>query len=77
MTTNTIPDDVKITPWLEQYKSFKDDYPDSLLLFRMGDFYEMFFDDARKAARTLNITLTARDPEKKIPMAGIPHHALN
>ena len=77
MTTKTIPDDVKITPWLEQYKSFKEEYPDALLLFRMGDFYEMFFDDARKAARTLNITLTARDPEKKIPMAGIPHHALN
>ena len=77
MTKSVIPDDIKITPWLEQYKSFKDNYPDALLLFRMGDFYEMFFDDARKAASTLNIALTARDPEKKIPMAGIPHHALN
>ena len=73
----TIPSDIKITPWLEQYKKFKDEYPDAILLFRMGDFYEMFFDDARKAASILDIALTARDQEKKIPMAGIPHHALN
>lgn len=72
-----IPDDVKLTPWLEQYKSFKSEYPDALLLFRMGDFYEMFFDDAKKAAAALDIALTARDQEKKIPMAGIPYHALN
>ena len=72
-----IPSDIKITPWLEQYKTFKEDYPDALLLFRMGDFYEMFFDDARQAASVLDIALTARDPEKKIPMAGIPYHALN
>ena len=72
-----IPSDIKITPWLEQYKAFKEEYPNAILLFRMGDFYEMFFDDARNAADTLNIALTARDPEKKIPMAGIPHHALN
>ncbi|MBQ6772430.1 MAG: DNA mismatch repair protein MutS [Synergistaceae bacterium] len=72
-----IPDDIKITPWLEQYKSFKSQYPDALLLFRMGDFYELFFDDARTASKTLDIALTARDTEKKIPMAGIPHHALN
>lgn len=77
MTKSIIPNDIKITPWLEQYKTFKADYPDALLLFRMGDFYEMFFDDARKASQTLNIALTARDPEKKIPMAGIPYHALN
>ena len=73
----TIPSDIKITPWLEQYKKFKENYPDAILLFRMGDFYEMFFDDARKAAAILDIALTARDSEKKIPMAGIPHHALN
>ncbi len=72
-----IPSDIKITPWLEQYKKFKEEYPDAILLFRMGDFYEMFFDDARKAASILDIALTARDSEKKIPMAGIPHHALN
>lgn len=74
---NVIPSDVKLTPWLEQYKTFKEEYPDSLLLFRMGDFYELFFDDARKASKTLDIALTARDSEKKIPMAGIPHNALN
>ncbi|MBQ3397609.1 MAG: DNA mismatch repair protein MutS, partial [Synergistaceae bacterium] len=74
---SVIPSDIKITPWLEQFRAFKEEYPDALLLFRMGDFYEMFFDDARQAASTLNIALTARDPEKKIPMAGIPHHALN
>ena len=75
--TDIIPPDVKITPWLEQYKIFKQEYPDALLLFRMGDFYELFFDDARKAASALDIALTARDSQKKIPMAGIPHHALN
>ena len=72
-----IPSDIKITPWIEQFKTFKEQYPDALLLFRMGDFYEMFFEDARQAASVLDIALTARDPEKKIPMAGIPHHALN
>lgn len=74
---NKIPDDVKLTPWLEQYKTFCEQYPDAILLFRMGDFYECFFEDARQVAATLDIALTARDPEKKIPMAGIPHHALN
>ena len=74
---NIIPSDVKMTPWLEQYKIFKEQYPDCLLLFRMGDFYEMFFDDAKNAASVLDIALTARDSQKKIPMAGIPHHALN
>lgn len=73
----SIPDDVKMTPWLDQYKIFKEQYPDALLLFRMGDFYELFFDDARKAAAALDIALTARDHDKKIPMAGIPYHALN
>ncbi len=72
-----IPENIKITPWLEQYKNFKSQYPDELLLYRMGDFYELFFDDARKAAQVLDIALTARDQGKKIPMAGIPYHALN
>ena len=77
MSGINIPSDVKITPWLEQYKAFKEEYPDALLLFRMGDFYELFFDDAKRASATLGIALTARDSEKKIPMAGLPHHALN
>jgi DNA mismatch repair protein MutS len=72
----TIPDGVKLTPWLAQYKQWKDEYPDALLLFRMGDFYECFFDDARVVSSTLGIALTSRDPEKSIPMAGIPRHAL-
>ncbi len=72
-----IPDDIKLTPWLEQYKTFKEKYPDALLLFRMGDFYEMFFDDAKQAGAVLGIAVTSRDSERKIPMAGIPYHALN
>ena len=66
-----------MTPWLSQYRQWKTEYPNALLLFRMGDFYELFFDDARTAASVLDITLTARDSDKKIPMAGVPHHALS
>ena len=72
-----IPSDVKMTPWLEQFKTFKEQYPDTILLFRMGDFYEIFFDDARTASAVLDIALTSKSADKKIPMAGIPHHALN
>jgi DNA mismatch repair protein MutS len=71
----TIPEGLKITPWLAQYKKWKTEYPDTVMLFRMGDFYEVFFDDARIASTVLDITLTSRDSEKNIPMAGIPHHA--
>ncbi|MGE3609868.1 MAG: DNA mismatch repair protein MutS [Bacteriovoracaceae bacterium] len=68
---------VKLTPMMEQYYQVKQQYPDILLMFRMGDFYEMFFEDAREAARILNISLTVRGKlgEVPIPMAGIPHHA--
>jgi DNA mismatch repair protein MutS len=62
---------------LKQYGEWKDRYPDCLLLFRMGDFFEMFFDDAVVASEVLNITLTARDQDRAIPMAGVPHHALD
>ncbi|MDR1377813.1 MAG: DNA mismatch repair protein MutS [Synergistaceae bacterium] len=72
-----IPEGLKMTPWLAQYKKWKEEYPDALLLFRMGDFYECFFDDARDASLILEITLTSRDSEKNIPMAGVPHHALS
>lgn len=67
----------KLTPMMEQYYQVKKQYPDILLMFRMGDFYEMFFEDAREAARILNISLTVRGKlgEVPIPMAGIPHHA--
>jgi DNA mismatch repair protein MutS len=68
---------VKLTPMMEQYYQVKKQYPDILLMFRMGDFYEMFFEDAREAARLLNISLTVRGKlgDFPIPMAGIPHHA--
>lgn len=68
---------VKLTPMMEQYFQIKKNYPDTLLLFRMGDFYEVFFEDARETSRILNITLTHRGKigDTPIPMAGIPHHA--
>lgn len=71
----TIPEGVKETPMLRQYAKWKRAYPDCLLFFRMGDFYELFFDDARKASRILDIALTSRDPNREIPMAGVPWHS--
>jgi len=61
----------------EQYLRIKDEYPDALLFFRMGDFYEMFFEDAEVAARELQIALTCRNPNSdlKVPMCGVPHHS--
>ena len=66
------------TPLMQQYLGIKSQHADTLVLFRMGDFYELFYDDARKAARLLNITLTQRGESAGSPivMAGIPHHAL-
>ena len=68
---------VKHTPMMQQYLRIKADHPNTLLFYRMGDFYELFFDDAKKAAKLLNITLTARGHSggQPIPMAGVPHHA--
>ena len=65
------------TPMMQQYLSIKSSYPSMLLFYRMGDFYELFFDDAKRAAKLLDITLTARGQSagEPIPMAGIPHHA--
>jgi DNA mismatch repair protein MutS len=67
----------QLTPMLRQYHEIKKQYPGTLLFFRMGDFYEMFFDDALIGAREMEITLTARHKEKgtPIPMCGIPYHA--
>jgi len=67
----------QLTPMLRQYYEIKKQYPGTLLFFRMGDFYEMFFDDALIGAREMEITLTARHKEKgtPIPMCGIPYHA--
>ncbi|MDH4124463.1 MAG: DNA mismatch repair protein MutS [Gammaproteobacteria bacterium] len=66
------------TPMMRQYLAIKAEYPDMLVLYRMGDFYELFYDDARRAARLLDITLTARGKSggNAIPMAGVPYHAL-
>src|SRR5205085_12301851 len=61
-----------LTPMMAQYRELKRRYPDFLLLFRLGDFYELFLEDAEKGARLLSITLTSRQGS---PMAGIPHHA--
>jgi len=67
----------KLTPMIEQYLSIKDRYQDAILFYRMGDFYEMFFEDAELAAGILEITLTSRNKnqEKPIPMCGVPYHA--
>lgn len=66
-----------ISPGMQQYLDIKKDYPDAFLLFRMGDFYELFYDDAVKAAQLLEIGLTSRNKnaENPIPMAGVPHHS--
>jgi DNA mismatch repair protein MutS len=65
---------MSLTPMMQQYREAKERHPGMLLLFRMGDFYELFDADAEVAARVLGLTLTSRD--KTIPMAGFPHHAL-
>jgi DNA mismatch repair protein MutS len=65
------------TPLMRQYAAIKKEHPNALLFFRLGDFYELFFDDAILAARELQITLTSRNKEKgvAIPMCGVPYHA--
>ena len=66
-----------VTPMFSQYMGIKDRHPDAILFFRMGDFYEMFFEDAQTASRMLGITLTSRGTHngKKVPMCGVPHHS--
>jgi len=68
----------KMTPMLRQYLEIKEEYPDEILFYRMGDFYEMFFEDAEVASKILGITLTSRNSKAdaaRIPMCGIPYHA--
>jgi len=67
----------KITPMVKQYFEIKKNYPDSILFFRMGDFYEMFFEDAKIAAPILEVVLTSRNKKKEnsVPLCGIPYHA--
>ncbi|MFQ5636106.1 MAG: DNA mismatch repair protein MutS, partial [Gammaproteobacteria bacterium] len=66
------------TPMMRQYLRIKSEFPDMLVFYRMGDFYELFYDDARRAAELIDITLTARGKSggEPIPMAGVPHHAV-
>jgi DNA mismatch repair protein MutS len=67
----------KVTPFIRQYEEAKGQHPDAILFFRMGDFYEMFNDDAVLVGRLLNLTVTSRDKntDDPMPMAGVPHHA--
>lgn len=78
MPPATQPTKEKHTPVMQQYLGFKAEYPDMLLFFRMGDFYELFYEDAKKAARLLDIALTKRGKSagNPIPMAGVPYHAV-
>ncbi len=66
------------TPMIKQYNKIKNNHPDSILFFRLGDFYEMFFDDAKTASKVLGITLTSRNKSNKssIPLCGFPHHSV-
>lgn len=67
-----------LSPMMMQYKKIKNNYPDTILMFRLGDFYEMFFDDAVTASRELDLTLTGRacGLSERAPMCGVPHHAV-
>ena len=71
-------DRTKLSPMMAQYMEIKDKYPDTLLFYRLGDFYELFFDDGEIASRELGLTLTGRASglEEKAPMCGVPHHAV-
>jgi len=64
-----------LTPVMRQYRSAKDAHPDALLFFRLGDFYELFYEDAIIASRELQLTLTSRDKSKSVPMCGVPYHS--
>jgi DNA mismatch repair protein MutS len=66
----------ELTPFMRQWAAAKHQNPDALVFFRMGDFYELFYDDAAVASRELQLTLTARDKERNIPMCGVPYHAV-
>lgn len=66
----------ELTPFMRQWSAAKRENPDALLFFRMGDFYELFYDDAVVASRELQLTLTARDRERQVPMCGVPYHAV-
>ncbi|MFR6640122.1 MAG: hypothetical protein ACLUSP_01200 [Christensenellales bacterium] len=68
-----------LSPMMQQYMNIKEQYKDSILMYRLGDFYEMFFDDAVTASRVLELTLTGRDCglSERAPMCGVPYHAVD
>ncbi|WP_277630229.1 DNA mismatch repair protein MutS [Atopococcus tabaci] len=72
-----MPQKTKLTPMMEQYHQIKEQYPDAFLFYRLGDFYEMFYEDAVKGAQVLELTLTSRNrnADDPIPMCGVPHHS--
>ncbi len=74
-----LPSEDQLTPLFKQWRAIKQDHPDVLVLFRLGDFYEMFGEDAETGARELELTLTSREcgPRGRIPMCGVPHHAVD
>ncbi|SNS99905.1 DNA mismatch repair protein MutS [Granulicella rosea] len=72
---NELPSEAQLTPVMRQYFAAKQQHPDCLMFCRIGDFYELFYEDAIVASRELQLTLTARDREKKQPMCGVPYHA--
>ena len=67
-----------LSPMMKQYRQIKSDYPDTILMFRLGDFYEMFFDDAVTVSKELDLTLTGRacGLAERAPMCGVPYHAV-
>ncbi len=73
---SSVKSEAGMTPFMRQWSAAKRENPDALLFFRMGDFYELFYDDATVASRELQLTLTARDKERLVPMCGVPYHAV-
>src|SRR6201994_4821919 len=74
-TTKDMTGEAGLTPAMRQYRAAKEAHPDALLFFRMGDFYELFYEDALVASRELQLTLTARDKARQVPMCGVPYHS--
>ena len=72
-------DRTKLAPMMRHYVELKDKYPDVILLYRLGDFYEMFFEDAEVVSHALELTLTGRNAglDERVPMCGVPHHAVD
>ena len=75
----SVKNNPKLSPMMRRYFEIKDKYNDSIVLFRLGDFYEMFFDDAVTASKALDLTLTGRDCglSERAPMCGVPYHAVD